>query len=112
MSETETHIGKAKLLPQKETLTLEQRCKDICDQEGYTITKHHESYRELLWDRGYEKYIIVKQDIYQILEDSSEDDINSIKENPDGTLDYVLQYHNGGCSFSEAFKWALEKIGK
>ena len=118
MSETETHIGKAKLLtflelenPDTPKETLEQKCKSICDLNKYILDpKFYDSYRDLLSELGYGRYIIVGQDIYEILEDSTDEaDLCSVKGNPDGTLDYFLQFYNGGCSFNEAFQYALKR---
>jgi len=39
-----------------------------------------------------------------------DDDLFEIKENPDGSLEYLVRFYNGGCGFEEALDYASKKI--
>jgi len=33
-----------------------------------------------------------------------------MKQNSDGTLEYLVRYYNGGCGFEKALEYAEEKM--
>lgn len=110
MSETETHVGKAKLLFPRENQSLESLARELCELNDYK-SSYCDTYEQVLHEEGYRKYVVLKDSILEILEDrTSDDDLCFAKQNPDGTLDYFLQYYNGGCSFGEALESALKKM--
>ena len=49
-----------------------------------------------------------------ISEDDIDDyaDIFNASKNEDGTIDFLLRYYNGGCSFNEALTTAINKMNK
>ena len=59
-------------------------------------------------------HIINGDDIYEIIEeeDLSTDDIFEATKNPDGTINFLVQYYNGGCGFNEAIETALQNLDK
>lgn len=112
MSQTETHVGKLKLVPKLENEDLELQCKRLLNNEP--LYEYCDTYEEMLeGSRLYGcKYIISKTDIYEIIEDYSceGDDIFNANKNSDGTISYVTSFYNGGCSFSEALGYCLEDM--
>jgi len=60
-----------------------------------------------------EEYTEINGKIYKIDENYCDDpdpDIFQMSENPDGSLDYLVRFYNGGCSFGEALDIAYKKI--
>ena len=65
----------------------------------------------------YDENIAVLNDKYAyviISEDYIDDyaDIFNASKNEDGTIDFLLRYYNGGCSFDEALNTAINKMNK
>ena len=111
MSDYETRIGKMKKL---DTDNLEGLCENICNQLNITKPEYLDTYKECIKYET-EKYVIVDNQIYEIIEDKGIIDYTDIfeaTENIDGTIDYTLMYYNGGCDFSEAIEYALNKLNK
>lgn len=107
MSQTETNIGEANLLQGETT-------KSLCKKLGLRITSDNLTYREMIYDKYYGKYIIIDDDtIYETNnKNKTDDNIFFATKTPNGTISYVLQYYNGGCSFCEAFKEAIKNMEK
>jgi len=106
MSEQESHIGKAKLL-------IGETPESLCEKLGIRKTMDSLSAREMIYDNYREKYIIDKNNnVYEIIgdKDLSYNNIYYATKKEDGTIEYVLSYYNGACSFSEAFEEAIKKI--
>jgi hypothetical protein len=110
MSQQETRMGKIRLIEKLENETLEEQCKRILDVRD-ELESYYDSWEEAVRDCG-DDYIIHKNNIYKILEDRSccGDDIFEAKENSDGTISYMLSYHNSGCGYSEALKESLKNM--
>lgn len=111
MSDYETRIGKMKKL---DTDNLEGLCEIICNQLNITKPEYLDTYKECIKYET-EKYVIVDNNIYEIIQDKDVDDYGDIfeaTENIDGTIDYTLRYYNGGCGFPEAIEYALNKLNK
>ncbi len=113
MSELKTHFGKLRKVDIAGDLEKVAKC--IIFSKGLTEElKRPEfivSYREWLLENFHEHYIDIGDSWYKILEDtelSEGDNIFWSKENEDGTIDYVVQYYNGGCCLSEALEVALK----
>lgn len=112
MSQTETHIGKLKLVPKLENEDLELQCKRLLSNEP--LDEYCDTYEEMLKESdlyGY-KYIISKTNIYEVIKDYSceGDDVFNANKNSDGTISYVTSFYNGGCGFSEALEYCLEDM--
>jgi hypothetical protein len=111
MSETVHYKGKIKLVEKLPNETLEEQCERILKKHGYD--KLHEwcdSYEDMVFDELYEKYVIVDDDVYEVLvldDIGTEYDIYHAHRNNDGTIDYEVMYYNGGCYFDEAIDTAL-----
>lgn len=116
MSDYEQHNGKAKFTEAADEAGLEELCKSICKANDFTKNDYHDSYREQLEDDGYRKYIIVDTGcfgVYEIIGDSAIEDHEDIFEatpNEDGTINFILRYYNGGCSFTTAFEAAIDNM--
>ena len=66
--------------------------------------------QEELWPT---KFIKVNGDIWEIVEDREEEDyenLSIIRPNEDGTLDYILQFYNGGTCLSEMLTEGIKDI--
>jgi len=116
MSDYETHKGK--LIPTE--LTKEEVVKDFLDNYSRDWkwvldlkSKEHltdNDINELFWD--IEEYSEINGKIY-IIEDEyfrDDDDLFIMKQNSDGTLEYLVRFYNGGCGFEEALEYAAEKM--
>lgn len=113
MSETETHIGKARIIQPKENQSLESLAQELCGIHKYKKPPYLDTYTQVLRETGYDKFIVTNDSILEILEDQPHDhecDILQASQNPDGTINFILQFYNGGCSFSEAMELALKKM--
>lgn len=115
MSETERNTGKLipRLFP---GLTLEEQAKAACKYYGYDFEPEYDSWLDCLCDHGYREVYIHNRIIYEIhncrdleVEDPNVQ-ITRAVINDDDTIDYELQYYNGGGSFDEVLEFALEKI--
>ncbi len=125
MSETKTHIGKAKEFTRLEGEStkdyvvrfLEYRCVDDIEK---LITDYNEDYHELIddlygWDfttRTPASVTYINDTIYELLvhKEVDDGDISYGSKNEDGTIDFVLQFYNGGTYFEECFQEVVEKI--
>lgn len=117
MSQMETHIGKM-IKVGMNGLSLEEWCKNYCIKQGEDNIKQDDEYTwvECFMD-NYEydsDYKIANNKLYKILNDYSDDgtDIFMANKNSDGSIDYVVQYYNGECYFSEAIGYALDRMKK
>ena len=109
MSEPEYHIGK--LIP-IETDNIEKTARDILEAECPNYYKYKDwSYAEALDDNLYNKYKYLKGHLYEIIDNEYEDLYGSwMTPQPDGTIDYVVGFYNGGCCFSEALELGLKNL--
>lgn len=64
----------------------------ICESTGYTYSDG-------------KLYSIERQNL-------NSEDIFEATKCADGSIDFLLQYYNGGCGFGEALKTALNKLNK
>jgi len=109
MSETEVHMGK--LMPINLSGDLEQRAEKACQMFGYRKEDWHSSWVECIYESSYMEIIIHNDVIYRIHDkELDEFGFEEATRNEDGTVDYFLSYYNGGASFDEALKSALDKV--
>ena len=109
MSDVETHRGK--LIPLSlEGDTLEEQAKDACRHFGFNRESYHESWLACLNDEGYKRACVIDNVIYKV-EDTELDPYGFAfaNKNEDGTIDYFINYYNGGASFNEVLDDAIKK---
>ena len=98
MSQTETHIGKFKILAKGRNNILEYIKEHNIEKFFNTNTHYIESESEY--------YDILDGDILiEYIEHREYDEDDSIVEftkNEDGTIDFLVQFYNGGCCLQEA----------
>jgi len=99
MSNTEIHKGKMRLV--ESSLTKEDFMKDQLQNEGYSFDSNNIAYD--FFEHFYEKYFISKSGrIYEILEDEElDEDVREFTNNPDGTIDYIVMFYNGGACLTD-----------
>lgn len=112
MSETVHYRGVLTEVERLENETLEDQCKRMLKNK--TMSWSYDSYREMLQDEFYDKYIIHNDKIYSIDRKTIDvdEDIFHASKNINGTIDFEVKYYNGGCGFSEAIAEALKEVNK
>ena len=111
MSDYETHYGTLKKID-LEGLTLEEKCKELCDQHSVKLNDFGcTSYVSLLRDRLYDWYVILKGVLYSITDHTIDNDYYCIlNENEDGSYNYYAHFYNGGTYLEECLEDELNKI--
>ncbi len=117
MSQTETHFGKLRKVVIDEGCTIEDWCREKCEEKG--ITELASCYDSWLEQFRYEliekKYFIVGDEIWEAFEhikNDGFDDIDVMIPNEDGTITFVQQFYNGGTCLSEVIEEGIEKLNK
>jgi len=109
MSEVVYYKGTLKMCIKNYNETLEEQCKRLMNRE--LDANYYDSYKLMLLDEYYDKYIIHDDIIYSIVEKKTLDpdgSIFNISENTDGTVNFEVRYYNGGTSFDETIEYAFE----
>jgi hypothetical protein len=140
MSEMELHVGKLKRVDLStydndiEKFFEEQYRKTFTElteqeiQDAYQRAvdyKYRDNYRENCgpweylfqdncddYDIGY-KYYAVNGIVYETIEEEEldpYDDFSKLKDNGDGTYDYIMTFYNGGTYLRECIEGELEKL--
>ena len=105
MSFTELHNGK--LTPIKEDP--EEFAKEYFEKHNIEYDSDYKSYVEQLIDECYEEYILINNTLYKMNDENlGESEVNWHRKNSDGSIEYCVQFYNGGCSLYEALKNELE----
>jgi hypothetical protein len=115
MSETETHFGKLRKVVLNEGYTVEDWCREKCEDAGYDeIASYNESWVEQFRDTFHEKYFIVDDEIWEAVEhiENGDSDIDVMLPNEDGTITFVHQFYNGGTCLSEVIEEGIQKLKK
>lgn len=109
MSETECNTGKLIPVSLLEGETNEQYAFNLL---GGKKDEYNKTYLDQLLDDGYREWYLYKGVLYRVENDRDVDsgDIFQATRNADGSINYVLQYYNGGCSFTEAMDNALSTL--
>ena len=110
MSDYETHFGTLKKVDLG-GLTLEEKCKELC--EIYNIPWHdwYDDYRDLLMDTKSESYIILNNTLYEINDTRSYDDFYcNVKDDGNGNYSYYTHFYNGGTYLQECLEEELSKM--
>ena len=114
MSEMVHYSGKLEVVDTLPDETLEEQCKRILAKHNYfELDSYCDSWREMLCEELYERYVIANDTIYEVVEKkhrSIDEDIFEAHANLDGSIEYEVMYYNGGCSFNEAIEYALEDM--
>lgn len=114
MSETVHYVGKLQIVEKLENETLEEICKRILNKHNYfDLKSYFDSWQEMLYDELYEKYVVVNDNVFEVLtkiDKGNEYDIFNIEVNNDKTYNYEVMYYNGGCGFNEAIEEAFNKL--
>lgn len=112
MSTTETKIGKLIPVDQGKML-LEELIEFTCKKEGWKIEDYHNGdWGEVMDCEGYGKYELIDYKLYRVeLEMDERDSTDIFWAQKDGeNINFIIQYYNGGCSFSEAIAEGLKKL--
>lgn len=119
MSEDVTYIGHLEEIERKENESLPDVMKRLIEKDlivnADVIDKHYNNDIEIYFRENYSDQYIIKNDrIYKINIDSRStyDDIFEASYNSDGTIQFVVQFYNGGCGLGEALEEALNKLDK
>lgn len=112
MSETVTYRGKLqKVAEGKEAI--ESWCKEFIQHKGLCIEgSYHDDYTEMATEDYYKDLVLANDALFKVLskENLEGDDIFQIKDMGNGEFEYLVQYYNGGCGFSEAIEYSFEKL--
>lgn len=106
MSYTETHQGC--LIPVTSGDPEEFAKKYIVDVEDRQLSEY-DTYLEMLLEEYYNNFIMINNKLYSI-QDNELEEANWHQYNSDGSIDYCIQFYNGGASFTEALKYELEDV--
>ena len=111
MSYTETHFGKLKKV--ELTTSLEEFCKEKCNEVGITeLPSYSDDWKDEFRDRFYRKYFIIKEDVWEAVEhtEAEDGDMDIMIPNEDGTITFVMQFYNGVTCLSEMIENGLKKL--
>lgn len=110
MSEMETHVGTLQEIDLG-GLTLEEKCKELCDQHNVKMASYYKCYQELLEDMLDNWYIILNGVLYRIDDkEIDEDYCCQITEHNDGSLSYYAHFYNGGTCLIECLEDEHSKL--
>lgn len=111
MSQTETHVGKLTIIKANENETLIELAERILKEENAGLN-NEDPFTQLRED-FYDKYFIYNETIYKIEDkELDEDDICQGALNEDSSIDYVVQFYNGGTCLSEMLEEVVKKATK
>jgi hypothetical protein len=112
MSEMNTHIGKLKLVDFG-AKTKSEFISGYVQSHGLKIEPGYKNVEDLFLNECYEKFVVIGDLIYEILENKSMEsdcDINFLVPNADGTITFIEQFYNGGTCLNEALEHGLKKL--
>lgn len=118
MSEDVLYKGILKPIPLADGETYEDFARKECEKNNIVKSNIYNNYIEALVDHYWnpEKYFFhEKSQILYIIDNTEYDPYNEIieaTENYDGSVEYILKYHNGGAGFDECLEEALDKMKK
>lgn len=115
MSQTETIRGKIKKIDRADGESLNVACLRVivAAELNTDLPDYYEDYVEYLRVE-IDTHFVYNDELYEIVEeeDLGDDDIFEATQNPDGTINFLVQYYNGGCGFHEAIEHALNKLNE
>lgn len=113
MSNIEVHRGRLIPMTQFESFgSLEVRAQCVCEAHHFERNdEYHDSWVDCLRDLGYRKFVIWKDAIYKVEDEELDPDgFGTAKIHPNGIIDYVFSYYNGGADFDEAIEPVLNEV--
>lgn len=110
MSCTETHIGKVRKID-LQGKSIEDWAQNIAEELGYELGDFYDSYKELVFDELYFRYVFVGDEVYEIIEDKeiSEEDIEILTPEGNNTYSFTMQFYNGGTCLNEMLENAIKR---
>lgn len=118
MSDYEMHVGKIRDLgldKDSQIKFMREALNTANIIQDYKAPEDDEEVVDDFRDLLYDKYIVMRDSIWEVIEDKRSDgyeDINIITNNGDGTYSYINKFYNGGTCFSEMIEKGLEKLLK
>ena len=111
MSEHKTITGKLKEIT-IENFTLIETLRLFLNISNISYDEEDDELVIQLFVDNFNNYIINDNRLYQVLEKNwIEGDVASaIKDESEGTIEFVLSYYNGGSSFEEAISTAIDEM--
>jgi len=116
MSSTEFHRGKARKIVLDGELSLEEKVKEL-KKRGFVFEYDDvegDEFIDIACDRLV--YLHEAKEFYELLEHHENRDavqhLAVADKNSDGTINFILQFYNGGCGFDEVFEDAIKKNEK
>jgi len=112
MSEVETIRGILREVYNKENLPQIELVKMILNENNIEYDSNDEdNIRDIFFDKFYDDFILYKDKVFKVekRKDLESEAVFEISENADGSYSFLVQYYNGGCSFSEAIECCLKK---
>ena len=100
-------------------LSIEEKCKEICTTlipkvEIYKFQTTYKSWLQCLRDNFYDKYIITKDGVYEIIEsnliDGSDYFCNISPSSEEGEFIFAAHFYNGGTCLEECLEEELSKL--
>lgn len=111
MSETRSYCGTIEKV--NFTGTVEDWCKNYCKEIGITdLDSYHKNWQHYVETEFNYEYIVFNNNIFHIVKliDASYDSIFKANYDKNENIRFVVQYYDGGMSFDEAIKYALNTL--
>lgn len=111
MSCTELHIGKIKKLD-LQNRSIEEWAEEISKVVGIGLEESYcDSYEELIKNELYDKYIIVKDEVYEVIEDEELEDgeISTLTPEENDIFSFTMRFYNGGTYLTEMLEDAIKQ---
>lgn len=120
MSETVHYQGKVREVLPLEGKTLEETAQTICEKLDIPLSDYTKRWKDGSWvfelsDNQYDKFVMVGDKLYEILEKKDVDpdsDIIRAEDIGNNEFTFELRYYNGGAGFDECLEEAIKKLGK
>lgn len=111
MSEQQTKRGKFKKVD-LQGKTIEEWCEEQCKKEGKIKTFNDETWKEFYFDIYWDKFFIVKGELYEIIEVEDLDNCYYIQvdKQDNDTYSFYATYYDGGTYLQECLEDSLENI--
>lgn len=116
MSNMETHVGKLRKVQRNEGYSIEDWCREKCQDVGIPIVPEtYDRWQETL--KYYldfnEKFFFVNDEIWEVFDHKElDDDIYEMISYPDGTVSFTMRFYNGGTYLSECIEVGLRQLNK
>lgn len=105
MSEIESVRGTLQLVSGE---SLEKTCEIECKINGITRATYSGAFIDQISEDLSDKYIILNDQLYKFLKKEDITNISELHTNEDGTIDFIVQFYNGGAGLGEVLEWAMD----